>query len=45
MAITGAMLTPTGIVITSLVSGVIVGFIVSLIVSIFTRASDPRAVI
>ncbi len=45
MAMTGAMLTPTGIVVTSLVSGVIVGFIVALIVSAFTRVSDPRAVI
>ena len=45
MAITGAMLTPTGIVVTALISGVIVGFIVALIVSAFTRVSDPRAVI
>ena len=45
MAITGAMLTPVGIVVTSLLSGVIVGFIVALIVSIFTRVNDPRAVI
>ncbi|MEJ0039039.1 MAG: DUF4199 domain-containing protein [Gammaproteobacteria bacterium] len=44
MAFTGAMLTPVGIVITALVSGVIVGFIVSLLVSIGTRRSDPRAV-
>jgi putative flippase GtrA len=45
MAMTGAMLTPVGIVITSLVIGVISGFIVALIVSIFTRKGDPRAVI
>jgi hypothetical protein len=45
MSMTSAMLTPTGIVITALVSGVIVGFIVALIVSIFTKDSDPRAVI
>jgi large-conductance mechanosensitive channel len=45
MTMTSAMLTPVGIVVTSLVSGVIVGFIVALIVSIFTRKDDPRAVI
>jgi hypothetical protein len=45
LAMTSAMLTPVGIVISSLVSGVIMGFIVALIVSIFTRDSDPRAVI
>ena len=45
MAMTGAMLTPVGIVVTSLVSGVIAGFIVALIVSIFTRKGDPRAVV
>ena len=45
LTMTSAMLTPTGIVITALISGVIVGFIVALIVSIFTRVSDPRAVI
>ena len=45
LSITSAMLTPTGIVITSLISGVIVGFIVALIVSIFTKDADPRAVI
>jgi hypothetical protein len=44
MAMTSAMLTPVGIVITSLISGIIVGFIASLIVSAFTRARDPRAV-
>lgn len=45
MAMTAAMLSPVGLIITSLVSGVIVGFIVALIVSIFTRKGDPRAVI
>ena len=45
MAMTGAMLTPTGIVITSILSGLIVGFIVALIVSIFTRKGDTNAVI
>ena len=45
LTMTSTMLTPTGIVITALVSGVIVGFIVALIVSAFTRVSDPRAVI
>jgi hypothetical protein len=45
MAMTSAMLTPAGIVITALVSGLIVGFIIALIVSAFTRESDPRAVV
>jgi len=45
LSITSAMLTPIGMVIASLVSGVVVGFIVALIVSIFTKDSDPRAVI
>ena len=45
MAMTGAMLTPVGIVVTSLVTGVIAGFIIALIVSIFTRKGDPRAVV
>ena len=45
LVVTRIMLTPTGIVVTSLISSVIVGFIVALIVSIFTRDSDPRAVI
>jgi hypothetical protein len=45
MAMTSAMLTPAGIIIASLLSGVISGFIVALIVSIFTRKGDPRAVI
>ena len=45
MAMAGAMLTPTGMVITSLISGVVVGFIIAMLVSIVTRESDPRAVI
>jgi len=38
-------MTPAGLVVASLISGVIVGFIVALIVSIFTQKADPRAVI
>ena len=45
MTFTGAMLTPTGIVVSTLITGVVVGFVVALIVSAFTRVSDPRAVI
>lgn len=45
LAMTRTMLTPVGILVSSLVSGVIVGFICSLIVSAFTRCADPRAVI
>jgi len=45
MAITQAIMTPAGVVVTSLISGVIVGFIVALIVSIFTQKGDPRAVV
>ena len=45
LRMTSAMLTPVGIVITSLVAGVIMGFIVSVIVSVFTRKGDPRAVV
>jgi hypothetical protein len=45
MAMTGAIMTPVGIVVTSLVVGVIAGFIVALIVSIFTQKGDPRAVV
>ena len=44
-AVTAAIMTPVGIVVTSLVTGGIGGFVVALIVSIFTRDSDPRAVI
>jgi len=45
MSMTSAMLTPTGLVVTGLISGVILGFIVALIVSAFTKCADPRAVI
>lgn len=45
MSMTSAMLTPTGMVLTGLISGVIVGFIVALVVSAFTKCADPRAVI
>jgi hypothetical protein len=45
MAMTSAMLSPTGIVVSALIGGVIVGFIVALVVSAFTKCSDPRAVI
>jgi hypothetical protein len=39
------MLTPTGMFVSSLLSGAVIGFICALIVSIFTRVNDPRAVI
>jgi hypothetical protein len=45
MAITSAILTPAGIVVYSLIVGVIVGFLIALVVSIFTQRGDPRAVI
>jgi len=45
MAVTNAITTPVGIVITTLIIGVLVGFVIALIVSIFTRKGDPRAVI
>jgi len=44
MAVTGFILNPVGLFITSIISGVIVGFIVALIVSIFTQRGDPRVV-
>lgn len=44
MAITSMIMTPGGILITSLISGVVLGFIVALIVSIFTQKGDPLAV-
>jgi len=44
MAMVGAMTTPVGIVVSSLIGGVIIGVIVALIVSAFTKARDPRAV-
>lgn len=45
LSMTSAMLTPVGILISSLISAVIVGFIVALVVSAFTKCADPRAVI
>jgi hypothetical protein len=45
MAITGAVMTPVGVLVSGLISGVIGGFVVALIVSIFTQKADPRAVI
>jgi hypothetical protein len=45
LMITRAALTPVGLIITNLLSGAIGGLIVALIVSIFTKVSDPRAVI
>ena len=39
------MLTPVGLVITSLLSGAIAGFIIAVIVSLFTRKGDSKAVI
>jgi cadmium resistance protein CadD (predicted permease) len=43
MAITGLFMSPVGIAISYMISGVIVGFIVALIVSFFTQ-NDPSAV-
>ncbi len=45
MAITGAITSPVGLFITSIIAGVIVGFIVALIVSIFTQKGDPTVVV
>jgi hypothetical protein len=45
MWFTSIVMTPVGIVISALISGVIYGFIVALIVSIFTQKRDPRAVV
>lgn len=44
MAVTSMIMTPVGIVVTSLISGVILGFIVALIVTIFTQKGDPLVV-
>jgi Protein of unknown function (DUF4199) len=44
LSFAGAIMSPVGLVITSLISGVIVGFIAALIVSIFTQKGDPRIV-
>jgi hypothetical protein len=44
LAIAATLMTPGGLVVTSLITGVILGFVVALIVSIFTRKGDPMAV-
>lgn len=44
LAFASSLMTPGGIVVISLISGLILGFIVALIVSIFTRKGDPLAV-
>jgi uncharacterized membrane protein YdjX (TVP38/TMEM64 family) len=44
MRLYGAIYSPVGYLIVSLIGGVIFGFIVSLIVSIFTQRGDPRIV-
>jgi hypothetical protein len=44
LAIAATIMTPGGLVVTSLITGVILGFVVALIVSIFTRKGDPMAV-
>lgn len=43
MSITAPLLTPVGLVVISLIAGVIGGFVVALIVSIFTQKSDGVA--
>lgn len=45
VSMTSAMLSPVGIVIVGLISGIVAGFVVALIVSAFTKCNDPRAVI
>jgi membrane glycosyltransferase len=42
MGIIGAVMTPVGVAVLSLLGAVIVGFIVALIVSIFTQSETPR---
>ncbi len=43
MGIVGAMITPVGLAVSSLVSGVVVGFVVALIASIFTQSATARS--
>lgn len=43
MGIVGAVMTPVGIAVSSLISGVVVGFVVALIASIFTRSATARS--
>lgn len=45
MAIAGALTTPVGVAIASLITGAIAGFVVALIVSIFTHKADPSVVV
>ncbi len=44
MAITSMIMTPVGVVVTTVISGVVLGFIVALIVTIFTQKGDPLVV-
>ena len=43
MGIIGAVMTPVGIAVSSLISEVIIGFIVALIASIFTQSATARS--
>jgi hypothetical protein len=43
MGIVGAVMTPVGIAVSSLISGVIIGFVVALIASIFTQSATARS--
>jgi Protein of unknown function (DUF4199) len=43
MGIVGAVMTPVGIAVSSLISGVVVGFVVALIASIFTQSATARS--
>jgi hypothetical protein len=43
MGIVGAVMTPLGIAVSSLISGVVVGFVIALIASIFTQSATARS--
>jgi uncharacterized membrane protein YdjX (TVP38/TMEM64 family) len=43
MGIIGAVMTPVGVAVSSLISGVVVGFVVALIATIFTRSATARS--
>ena len=43
MGLVGAVMTPVGIAVSSLISGVVVGFVVALIATIFTRCATARS--
>jgi hypothetical protein len=43
MSILGAVMTPVGIAVSSLISGVVVGFVVALIATIFTQSATARS--